>query len=157
MAGMSETAAIIHSPEADREPNARLAEALRRLRGEGARRAGALTLHGPSGEAVGPLTDSALAALEATLARLAEADEIMLGSRDAEVSPEAAARMLGVSRPVVYHRMDSGRLAFRQVGSHRRVLYKDVLALRAFEEERRAFSRAMSEDTDAQEEPALRG
>ncbi len=81
----------------------------------------------------------------------------MLGSRDAELSPEAAARILGFSRPVVYHRMDSGRLAFRQVGSHRRVLYKDVLALRAFEEERRAFSRAMSEDTDAQEEPALRG
>lgn len=117
----------------------------------------ALTLHGPSGEAVGSLTASAVEALEAALARLAESDTIMLGSQDAELSPEAAAKILGVSRPVVYHRMDSGRLPFRQVGSHRRVLYKDVLALKAFEEERRGFSKAMSEDTDEQEEPIPRG
>lgn len=154
---MSEAAAIITSPEAERELNARLADALRGLRGTGVRETVALTLYGPSGEAVGALTASALEALEAALTCLAESDEIMLGSRDAELSPETAAKILGVSRPVVYHRMDSGRLAFRRIGSHRRVLYKDVLALMAFEEERRAFSKAMSEDTDEQAEPVPRG
>lgn len=153
---MPEALAVIPSPEADREPNARLAREIRKLRSEGARAGGALTLRGPSGEAVGTLTESALQALEAALIRLAETDEVMLGSRDTELSPEAAAKVLGVSRPVVYHRMDTGRLPYREVGSHRRVLYKDVLTLRLFEKERRAASSALSEDTDGQEEPAPR-
>jgi excisionase family DNA binding protein len=151
---MTETLAVISSPDADREPNARLAQAIRRFRGGGAGEAGTLTLRGPSGESFGPLTESALQALEAALTRLAGADEVMLGSRETELSPEAAAKVLGVSRPVVYHRMDTGRLPYREVGSHRRLRYQDVLALRQFEEERRATSRALSEDTDGQAEPA---
>ncbi|MGE7414788.1 helix-turn-helix domain-containing protein [Methylobacterium tarhaniae] len=153
---MPETVAVIPSPAADREPNARLAQEIRRFRSEGAREAGALTLLGPSGETFGTLTESAVLALEAALTQLAETDEVMLGSRDTELSPEAAARVLGVSRPVVYHRMKTGRLPYREAGSHRRVLYKDVLALRRFEEERCATSKALSEDADGQEEPAPR-
>ncbi|MGY2051341.1 helix-turn-helix domain-containing protein [Methylobacterium sp. JK268] len=153
---MADAVSVIPSPTGDREANARLAEKIRAFRSEGVRGAGGLRLCGPFGETVGSLTESAMNALEAALTRLAEADEIMLGSRDTELSPEAAARILGVSRPVVYHRMETGRLPFRQVGSHRRVLYKDVLALRHFEEERRAASRALSEDTDEQQEPAPR-
>ena len=52
----------------------------------------------------------------------------------ASLSPEQAAKVLRISRPLVYHRMDTGRLPFRQVGTHRRVLVKDVLALKSFEE-----------------------
>jgi hypothetical protein len=44
-----------------------------------------------------------------------------------------------------------GRLSFRQVGTHRRVLVKDVLALKSFEEERRLFARELAEDTDDQD------
>jgi hypothetical protein len=153
---MPDTVAVIPSPEADREPNARLAGELRQLRSQGRSPAETLTLRGPSGETVGPLTESALQVLEAALTHLAQADAVMLGSQETELSPEAAARILGVSGPVVSHRMDTGRLPFRQVGSHRRVLYKDVLALRLFEEERRAASKALSDDADGQEEWGLR-
>ncbi|WP_048709929.1 helix-turn-helix domain-containing protein, partial [Microvirga massiliensis] len=73
------------------------------------------------------------------------------GSGIASLSPEQAAKVLGISRPWVYHRMDTGRLPFRQVGTHRRVLVKDVLALKSFEEERRLFARELAEDTDEQE------
>jgi excisionase family DNA binding protein len=51
-----------------------------------------------------------------------------------EVSPERAAELLGVSRPIVYRRMDSGRLPFRQVGTHRRICPADVAKLKQFED-----------------------
>ena len=64
------------------------------------------------------------------------------------LSPEQAAKVLGISRPLVYHCMDTGRLPFRQVGTRRRVLVKDVLAQKSFEEERRLLARELAEDTD---------
>jgi excisionase family DNA binding protein len=96
------------------------------------------------------LPPEVLSALRALLERLAD-DEVLLLNMETELSPEDAAKILGVSRPMVYHRMDSGRLPFRPVGSHRRVLLKDVLALRDFEAGRRQLSRELSEDTDALE------
>jgi excisionase family DNA binding protein len=65
-----------------------------------------------------------------------------------EVSPERAAEMLGVSRPIVYRRMDTGRLPFRQVGSHRRIRVSDVAELKQFEDKRRKFAAELSEDTE---------
>jgi hypothetical protein len=44
--------------------------------------------------------------------------------------------------------MDSGRLPFREVGPHRRVLVRDVLALKQFEENCRLASRELAEDAD---------
>lgn len=97
------------------------------------------------------LTSTLLATIREVLARAIESDEYVVVSQQAELSPEEAAKVLGVSRPLVYHRMDSGRLPFREVGTHRRVLLKDVLALKECEAARRDASRALSEDTDAQE------
>jgi hypothetical protein len=54
---------------------------------------------------------------------------------DHELSPEAAGRILGISRPLVVRRMDDGRLAFRYEGKHRRCKLEDVLKLRAAEDE----------------------
>jgi excisionase family DNA binding protein len=64
---------------------------------------------------------------------------------------EQAAKVLGISRPLVCHPMDTGRIPFRQVGTHRRVLVTDVLAPKSFEEERRLFARELAGDTDEQE------
>ena len=60
----------------------------------------------------------------------------------------AAAKILGISRPMVCQRRDSDRLPFREVGAHRRVLMADVLKLKAFEDRRRAFARTLSADTE---------
>ncbi|WP_048709841.1 helix-turn-helix domain-containing protein, partial [Microvirga massiliensis] len=98
-----------------------------------------------------PLTASLLAAIGDVLARIGESEDVLIVDKEAELSPEQAAKVLGISRPLVYHHMDTGRLPFRQVGTHRRVLVNDVLALKRFEEERRLFSRELAEDTDDQD------
>lgn len=95
---------------------------------------------------------SLLAAVKNVLVALAENGETFVIKSDAEVSPEKAAEILGISRPLVYQRMDSGRLPFRQVGTHRRVRAADVAALRQFEDQRRSFAAALSADTEELEE-----
>lgn len=67
---------------------------------------------------------------------------------DSELSPEQAARVLGVSRPLVVQRMDDGRLPFRRVGAHRRARLSDVLRLRESEEARREALERLAEDTE---------
>jgi excisionase family DNA binding protein len=55
---------------------------------------------------------------------------------------------LGISRPIVYQRMDAGKLPFREVGTHRRVLLTDVLQLKEAEDRRRKFAAALGADTE---------
>ncbi len=56
--------------------------------------------------------------------------------------------MLGISRPLIYQRMEDGRLPYREAGTHRRVLWRDVLELKALEDRRREAARELAEDTD---------
>ncbi|WP_428395924.1 helix-turn-helix domain-containing protein [Lichenicoccus sp.] len=67
---------------------------------------------------------------------------------DAEVTPEDAASILGISRPLIRRRMDVGLLPFRRVGSHRRIRLTEVLALRAREEPVRQALKALAADTE---------
>jgi excisionase family DNA binding protein len=64
------------------------------------------------------------------LTKLSAAGNVAVLAGDAEVSPEDAAAILGISRPLVRRRMDSGRLPFRRVGAHRRLRLSDVLELK---------------------------
>ncbi|MEI9984248.1 MAG: helix-turn-helix domain-containing protein [Aliidongia sp.] len=64
------------------------------------------------------------------LAKLAVSDEVILLGGEDEVSPEDAAAILGISRPLVRRRMDAGVLPFRRVGAHRRLRLADVLDLK---------------------------
>ena len=50
-----------------------------------------------------------------------------------EISPEDAASIPGISRPLVRRRMDAGVLPFRRVGTHRRLKLTDVLDLKRWE------------------------
>jgi len=95
---------------------------------------------------------SLLDALKDIFAALAESGEALLLKLDAEVSPEKAGEILGISRPLVCHRMDSGKLPFRQAGTHRRIRTADVATLKQFEDKRRSFALALSEDTEDLEE-----
>ena len=67
---------------------------------------------------------------------------------DQELSPNDAASILGVSRPLVAHRMDMGDLPFRRVGRHRRATLRDVLRLKAKMEAQSAAMRALAEDAE---------
>ena len=59
------------------------------------------------------------------------------------------ASILGISRPLVVHRMDVGDLSFRYVGKHRRAKLKDVLTLKSKMDARQAALDALAEDTEA--------
>ncbi len=61
------------------------------------------------------------------LERASTSDAVALLTDDAEISPEDAAAILGVSRPLVRRRMEVGDLPFRRVGAHRRIRLADVL------------------------------
>jgi excisionase family DNA binding protein len=67
---------------------------------------------------------------------------------DQELSPNEAADILGISRPLVVHRMNIGDLPFRYVGKHRRTKLKDVLALKAKIDAQRAAMEALADDAE---------
>jgi excisionase family DNA binding protein len=114
---------------------------------------GGLFLTRTDGERVmAEMPASLLRAMQSLLTALAEAGVAFVFRPEDEVSPERAAELLGVSRPIVYQRLDSGKLPFRQVGTHRRIRATDVAELKQFEDRRRAFAVALSADTEDLEE-----
>jgi len=98
-------------------------------------------------ETVG-IPETAVRIIADLLERASGAGEVALLGEDAEISPEDAATILGISRPLVRRRMDVGDLPFRRVGAHRRVRISEVLALRAREAPVRAALAELQADTD---------
>ncbi len=85
----------------------------------------------------------------AVLGHLARGERIAVLAEDAEVSPNDAAAILGLSRPLVVHRMEAGDLAFRYVGKHRRAKLMDVLALKEKLDRQRALFDELAEETES--------
>jgi excisionase family DNA binding protein len=94
------------------------------------------------------LPASALPALADLLDRLSSSDAVTVLAEDTEITPEDAASILGISRPLVRKRMDVGLLPFRRVGTHRRIRLVDVLALREREKPVRQALKALATDTE---------
>ena len=69
-------------------------------------------------------------------------------AEDQELSPKDAAGILGISRPLVVHRMGIGDLPFRYVGKHRRTKLKDVLTLKARIDAQQAALDALADNTE---------
>ncbi|CAN7672383.1 DNA-binding protein [Phyllobacterium sp. LjRoot231] len=86
--------------------------------------------------------------IEVLLYHLARGEEVAILTEDQELSPNDISRVLGVSRPLVVHRMDAGDLPYRYVGKHRRAKLKDVLALKARIDTQQAALDALAEDTE---------
>lgn len=89
---------------------------------------------------------SVLYAMKSVLTALAETGEVLLLRSEGEISAEKAAEILRISRPLVYQRMDSGKLPFRLVGRHRRIRVSDVLVLKKLEDNRRGLEEALAGD-----------
>jgi len=92
------------------------------------------------------LPAKAAALLDSALGYLAQGERVALLAEDRELSPNDAAAILRISRPLVVHRMDIGDLPFRYVGKHRRTKLKDVLALKARIDAQKGAMKALAED-----------
>ncbi len=86
--------------------------------------------------------------LESALGHLRQGERVAVLAEDQELSPNEAAGLLGISRPLVVHRMDIGDLPFRYVGKHRRTKLKDVLALKTKIDAQQAAVAALAEDAE---------
>jgi len=62
-----------------------------------------------------------------TLGLIAKRQPIVLMPQKQELSTVEVANFLNVSRPFVIKEIEAGRLKHRKVGSHRRVLYEDLM------------------------------
>jgi excisionase family DNA binding protein len=60
------------------------------------------------------------------LSKMANGDSVALTSIEEEMTTQEAADLLQVSRPHLVKLVETGKIPFKKVGSHRRVLMKDV-------------------------------
>ena len=94
------------------------------------------------------LPPEAATLIEMLLAHLSQGERVAVLTEDQELSPNDAASILGISRPLVVHRMEIGDLPFRYVGKHRRTMLKDTLALKARMDTQRAAIEALADDAE---------
>jgi len=94
------------------------------------------------------LPPEAAAAIESALDHLLRGERIAILTEDQELTPNEISSVLGISRPLVVHRMDLGDLPFRYVGKHRRAKLKDVLILQEKIDAGRAVMEALADDAE---------
>ena len=118
------TDATIFEPVAPTEKESRLAgESSRRLSRYG--RSDLKVQTPDAGEVVLPA--SAVRLLIGLLSEMAAGNAVTLIPIHAELTTQQAADLLGVSRPFLVKELDAGRIDYRKVGTHRRVLFVELM------------------------------
>jgi len=94
------------------------------------------------------LPPEAASLIESLLDHLSQGERVAVLTENQELSPNDAASILGVSRPLVVHRMNIGDLPFRYVGKHRRATLRDVLGLKTRIDAQRVAMEALADDAE---------
>lgn len=91
----------------------------------------------------------ALQLLSRILKDLGEGRPVQIVPIAAEMTTQAAAELLGCSRPHVVKLLEQGRIPFTKIGKHRRVRYEDVMKYRkAMKEAQRQLLKDMMRDDE---------
>jgi excisionase family DNA binding protein len=86
------------------------------------------------------LSPSIYRLLKDAVSHLQRGRSISIVREDEELTTQRAANILGVSRPHFVKLLESGEMPFHKTGSHRRVLFSDVMAFaRKRDAERKAI------------------
>ncbi len=91
---------------------------------------------------------SALKFLASILKEMSLGKPISIVPVATEVTTQAAAEMLGCSRPHIVKLLETGKIPFTKVGKHRRIKYEDVISYRKEmkAEQARLISQIMEND-----------
>lgn len=81
---------------------------------------------------------SALKFLARILKEISQGNPISIVPIATEITTQAAAELLGCSRPHIVKLLESGRIPFNKVGKHRRIKYEDLVA---YKKEMKALQR----------------
>jgi len=139
---MSLTAPLVPDPV-----DADLAEAALRALSEAAAGDGPVRLHVEEGGDV-IVPRSALTALTQILASFAQGDGVTVLPSHAELTTQQAADAMHVSRPYLIGLLESGKIAFRKVGTHRRIPATALVEyMRKDQARRRAVAYELSAET----------
>ncbi|WDZ86789.1 helix-turn-helix domain-containing protein [Micromonospora cathayae] len=88
--------------------------------------------------------------LRQVAAMLSRGDGVAVSAIASELSTTEAARLLGMSRPTLIRLVDAGELPSHRVGTHRRLVLRDVLDFRRRQlRERREAYEALMLESDA--------
>lgn len=76
------------------------------------------------------IPERALEYLIEVLTNMSDGKSVDIVAEDTELTTQQAAEILNVSRPFIVKLLEDGRIPFKKVGKHRRILSQDVMRIR---------------------------